>query len=54
MTPLTQVSEISVNYYPAKGWKNQPQILKSIDAYNILKEHFPKETIALQESFVVL
>jgi len=33
MTPLTQVAEISVNYYPAPNWKTQPKILKSFDAY---------------------
>lgn len=54
MTPLTQVAEISVNYYPVSNWKNQPQIFKSSDAYLILKEFFPKETIHLQESFIIL
>lgn len=54
MTPLTQVAEISVNYYPGPNWKDQPRILKSMDAYVVLKDFFPQETIHLQESFVVL
>ena len=54
MTPLTNVAEININYAPALGWNNQPHIVSSLDAYVIIKNYFPEETIHLQESFVVL
>ena len=54
MTPLTNVAEININYAPALGWNNQPHIVTSLDAYVIIKNYFPEETIHLQESFVVL
>jgi len=52
MKSLTQsASEIQVSYYPKKvvGTK----ITCSEDAYSVLKEFYPTETIGLQERFVV-
>lgn len=52
MKSLTQsASEIQVSYYPKKvvGTK----ITCSGDAYSVLKDFYPTETIGLQERFVV-
>ena len=52
MKSLTQsASEIQVSYYPKKvvGTK----ITCSGDAYSVLKDFYPIETIGLQERFVV-
>jgi DNA repair protein RadC len=54
MTPLKQVAEISISYNPVPGWQNQPRIIKSQDALDVVKEYFPKETIHLQENMIVL
>jgi DNA repair protein RadC len=51
MKPLTQVAEIQISYQPSVS--NKPVIKCSYDAYEILKEFFPKQKIALQEMFVV-
>jgi DNA repair protein RadC len=48
----TQIAEISVSYYPAKTTK--PTITTARDAYDIFKEVFPLDTIALQETFMVM
>ena len=48
----TEVAEIEISYQPQI---NDAKIISSSeDAYNILIEHFPKNTIALQERFVAL
>ena len=54
MKALTNVSEINVSYHPVKDWDKQPHIITSLDAYVILKDYFPTDTIHLQERFVVL
>ncbi len=48
----TQIAEISVSYYPAKTKK--ATISSSKDAYEIFKKFFPADTIALQETFMVM
>jgi DNA repair protein RadC len=52
MKAFREVAEISVSYTPAVA--NKPIITTSLDAYNVLKEYFPPDTIELQERFVVL
>ena len=52
MQKLLTLSEIKVTYHPAIF--NNPCIISSIDAYAILKDFFPDESIALQERFVVM
>jgi DNA repair protein RadC len=49
---ITQIAEISVSYRPAKC--SRPTILSSKDAYVIFQEFFPVDTIALQETFMVM
>jgi len=49
---VTKVSEITVTYNPNN--QHHPTILCSIDAYVLFLSFFPKETIALQERFVVM
>jgi DNA repair protein RadC len=49
---ITQIAEISVSYRPAKS--NKPTIVSSKDAYRIFQEFFPVDTIALQETFMVM
>lgn len=52
MKKLTQtVAEIQVSYIPTKTMGTK--ITCSQDAYNVLKEFYPTETIALQERFIV-
>lgn len=46
------LSEIHVSYKP--GLKSSQKINSSQDAFDILVELFPEETICLQEQFVVL
>lgn len=46
------VAEIEVSYRPAIS--NKPIIKSSLDAYHILKEFAPLDTIAFQEHFNVL
>ena len=49
---LHGVSEIEITYKPAIGSK--PEVNSSSDAYQILKEHYPENQIALKEYFVVM
>ena len=49
---LHGVSEIEITYKPAIGSK--PEVTSSSDAYEILKEHYPENQIALKEYFVVM
>jgi DNA repair protein RadC len=48
----TQVAEISVSYHPKVA--NKPVISSSKDAYALLYNFFPADTIHLQESFMVM
>ncbi|MBS1640674.1 MAG: JAB domain-containing protein [Bacteroidetes bacterium] len=52
MEDFKKVAEIQVTYKPAIG--NKPVVLSCLDAYTELVEFFPKNTIALQESFLVM
>ena len=47
-----QIAEISISYTPSRY--NQAKILSTQDAYDVLKEFFARETISLQEQFVVM
>ena len=47
-----QIAEISISYTPSRY--NQTKILSTQDAYDVLKEFFARETISLQEQFVVM
>jgi DNA repair protein RadC len=49
---LNGVSEIEISYRPAIGSK--PEVTSSLDAYQILKEYYPVNQIALKEYFVVM
>lgn len=51
-TTFSHVEEITVAYKPTQI-ENRP-IKTSLDAYQILREYFDPDTIALQESFVVM
>jgi DNA repair protein RadC len=52
MKELTQTAaEIQIQYRPNKIIGSR--ILCSEDAYKLLKDHYPEETISLQERFVV-
>lgn len=51
MNTTTQLAEIEVSYRPQKG--QHPFIKSSDDAYFHLLKFFPKQTISLQEQFVV-
>jgi DNA repair protein RadC len=53
MKEFNKVAELKVSYYPETGWEEQPVITSSKDAYDFLYTFFPKETIALQEHFIV-
>jgi DNA repair protein RadC len=52
METIENIAEIELVYRPAIS--NKPVVASSSDAYLILKEHYNLNTIALQESFVVL
>jgi DNA repair protein RadC len=53
MKQITErVAEIHVSYQPTTGKKTVIQT--SLDAYNVLREFFPTDTIALQERFVTM
>ena len=52
MQALTTVAEIQVSYQPAG--KPIHKISSSKDAYDILMNYYPQETIHLKEHFVVL
>jgi DNA repair protein RadC len=54
MKPLTNISEISVSYTPVADWKLQPTVKTSADAYQVLKEFYNIDTIAMVERFNVL
>lgn len=51
MNELENISEIELSYKPSIA--NKPIIASSFDAYQVLKEFYPKETINLQEYFIV-
>jgi DNA repair protein RadC len=50
----SQLAEIQVNYVPFVKPECQPKISSSADAFEVLKAFYPKETVYVQESFVVL
>src|ERR1700677_4180046 len=52
MKPVLKVNEITVKYTPVK--RVNQIINTSNDAYNVLMQFFPEDTIQLQEQFVVL
>jgi DNA repair protein RadC len=47
-----QIAEISISYTPSRY--KQAKIQSTADAYNVLKDFFAPDTIALQEQFVVM
>jgi DNA repair protein RadC len=47
-----QIAEISISYTPSRY--KQAKIQSTVDAYNVLKDFFAPDTIALQEQFVVM
>lgn len=49
---VDNVAEIKVSYKPTCS--NNPLISSSHDAFNVLRKFMPKETIALQEHFLVM
>ena len=51
MNELENIAEIELSYKPSIA--NKPIIASSYDAYLVLKEFYPKETIHLQECFIV-
>lgn len=55
MEPLQpQLAEIQVNYIPFIKPECQPKISSSAEAFEVLKAFYPKETVYVQESFIVL
>lgn len=46
------VSEIKVSYQPTKI--DNKKIKTSLDAYEILKQYFDEDTLALQETFIIM
>lgn len=52
MKEIENVAEIEISYRPAIA--NKPIIKSSLDAYVILKEFFPVNTVGLQEHFTVM
>ena len=54
MNPLTEIAEIQIVYTPVTNWDKQPTICSSEGAYNVFRDLFEKNTIHLQEQFVVL
>ncbi len=51
MTKTENIAEIELVYKPSIS--NKPVISSSLDAYNVLIDFYPKETILLQEHFLV-
>lgn len=51
MTQKENIAEIELIYKPSISHK--PVISSSLDAYNVLIDFYPKETILLQEHFLV-
>lgn len=51
MTQTNNIAEIELVYKPSISHK--PVISSSLDAYNVLIDFYPKETILLQEHFLV-
>lgn len=51
MTQTENIAEIELVYKPSKS--NKPVISSSLDAYNVLIDFYPKDTILLQEHFLV-
>jgi DNA repair protein RadC len=49
---MTQMAEINVSYFPLN--KSTSPVVSSNSAYEQVLDFFPKDTIALQEHFVVL
>jgi DNA repair protein RadC len=54
MKKMIDVAEISVSYQPVVGWDTQPRIISSENAYEVLKQFYPLDTIGLVERFCVL
>jgi DNA repair protein RadC len=55
MEPLQpQLAEIQVNYIPFIKPECQPKISSSAEAFQVLKAFYPKETVYVQETFIVL
>jgi DNA repair protein RadC len=52
MKEKTTVAEISISYKPCIA--DKPIIKSPLDAYFVLRDFFPADTIHLQESFVVM
>jgi len=46
------VSEIKVSYQPTKI--DNKKIKTSLDAYEIMKQYFDEDTLALQETFIIM
>ena len=53
MKTIAQLAELNVSYQLSPEWGEQPIIGSSREAYDIIFPFFPKETIALQEHFIV-
>ncbi len=51
MTQTENIAEIELVYKPSIA--NKPVISSSLDAYNVLIDFYPKDTILLQEHFLV-
>jgi DNA repair protein RadC len=51
MTQTENIAEIELVYKPSIS--NKPVINSSLDAYNVLIEFYPKDTMLLQEHFLV-
>ncbi len=51
MTQTDNIAEIELVYKPSIS--NKPVISSSLDAYNVLIDFYPKDTILLQEHFLV-
>ena len=53
MKTIAQLAELNVSYQLSPEWGEQPIIGSSREAYEFIFPFFPKETIALQEHFIV-
>jgi DNA repair protein RadC len=53
MTALTQTAELTVSYRVTPDWYSLPTLSSSEDSYKAVYPHFPPNTIALQEHFIV-
>jgi len=50
---MEKVSEITISYRPSFKERSQPRINGSDDAYQVLRPHFNRDTLAIQEQFAV-